>query len=93
MDKTKRSLRRSHRNRIIRRTVFMIKNQWRVADENDEEIELRARRLADNRQERSDCLCCGNPRRVSWSRVGKMTLQERRQEEEERCISRMRETN
>ncbi len=81
MSNSKRALRRHHRERLNRRTAWILINtRWISYNDNDEDLWYRVNRRRDNMQVCSCRGCCNGRNKRSWSKQWKrLSLQEVRQ--------------
>jgi len=65
------------KDRKIKRAFKVVKT-WNLSKETDEELKVRAKKMADN-MKCTKCQCCCNPRHSIWYRGEKRkTIQERK---------------
>ncbi len=69
-----RANRRHHRARMQKKVENLLKNIW---GDTDKWVEWRALRMRDNAQVCS-CYACGNPRRQGWGSDERITMAEKR---------------
>lgn len=82
MSNSNRAIRRHHRERLNKRTRYIVTQVWYWNHESEDQVQYRVNKLRDNMCTNRYCQCCGNPRnkKRSWLKANqRLTLQEQRQ--------------